>query len=148
MKRILNRYNLLVVLVIIIFAAVSFFAGGIVGFGKGFEAKSFYDGVDSYYTIMILRAVREGKDDQAISALETKLNGQIFNCGFFAESPHSIFNLNRWSESYQKATESIKTLMQEVAKYRKEYPFSFPHTEVQKIIDNTLEKYSVINNET
>jgi len=135
MKRILNRYNLLVVLVIIIFAAVSFFAGGIVGFGKGFEAKS-------------LRAVREGKDDQAISALETKLNGQIFNCGFFAESPHSIFNLNRWSESYQKATESIKTLMQEVAKYRKEYPFSFPHTEVQKIIDNTLEKYSVINNET
>jgi hypothetical protein len=148
MKRILNRYNLIVVILIIIFSAAAFFAGGIIGFDKGFEAKSFYDGIDGYYTVTILRALREGKDDLAISKLELHLNTQIFQCGLFSESPDSIFNINRWTESYQKSTQSVKTLMQEVAKYRKEYPYPLPDIEVQKIIDNTLEKYYVINDET
>ena len=148
MKRILNRYNLIAVLVIIIFTAAAFFAGGIIGFDKGFEAKSCYEGVDGYYTVMLLRALREGNDDLAISDLEGQLNTQIFQCGLFSGSPDSIFNINRWTESYQKSIQSVKTLMQEVAKYRKEYPFPQPDTEVQKIIDNTLEKYSTINEKT
>jgi hypothetical protein len=148
MKRILNRYNLIVLLVIIIFSAVSFFAGGIIGFHKGFEAKAFYEGVDGCYTVLILRALREGNNDLAILALEGKLNTQISECGLLAEAPESIFNLNRWTKSHQKTNNSVRTLMQEVAKYRIEYPFPHPDTDVQKSIENTLEKYSVINEET
>jgi hypothetical protein len=148
MKPIFKRRKLLVVFVILAFATISFFAGGIIGFDKGFEASCFFEGVDSFYTVLILRAVREGKDDQAISALETKLNGQIFNCGLFAESRDSIFNFHRWIGSRQKFNKSVENIMREVVKYRKEYPFPFPDTEVQKIIDNTIEKYSGITKET
>jgi len=148
MKQILKRRNLLIVFVILIFATIAFFAGGMIGFDKGFEAKSFYEGVDSIYTVLILRAIREGRDDQAISALETKLNGQIFNCGLFAKSRDSIFNFHRWIDSRQKLNKSVENLMREVVKYRKEYPFPWPDTEVQKIIDDTIQKYSGTNKET
>ena len=73
MKQILNHRNLVVVFAIIIFSAVSFFVGGNIGFDKEFEAKTFYDGVDGYLTVLILRYLREGTIDSAISALEGKL---------------------------------------------------------------------------
>ena len=148
MKPTFKRRRLLVIFAILACATISFFAGGIIGFDKGFEASRFFDGVDSYYTVLILRAVREGRDDEAISALETELNGQILQCGLFAESINSFFNFPRWIESRQRFNKSVGNLMREVAKYRKEHPFPSSDTEVQKTIDNTIQKFSGITKGT
>ncbi len=121
--------------------AISFYIGGVIGFNKGFYTSQYFEGADALYTVAILESIREQRQNNAILLLETKLDGQIFNIGFFGEKKDSIFNPLSFTDISSKADESIRNLMKEVVAYRKKIPPRSGDDTVGKIINETLRKY-------
>ncbi len=60
-------------------ALLTFIAGGVWGFGKGYGA-GMYGSADAYHTAMVLRRLREGKIDPAVALLESHLNDRAQLC--------------------------------------------------------------------
>lgn len=124
----------------IIAIAISFYIGGVIGFDKGYRASKYLEGADAFYTVMILERVRDDQKDDAILLLETKLDSQIFNLGFFEQNKDSIFSPTTFT-MLDKTERSLKNLMRRVIAYRNKYPSKSENDETLKIINKTLRKY-------
>lgn len=118
----------------------SFYIGGVIGFNEGTGAMEYLHGADAYYTVSILKRIREGKDDRAIFLLEGKLDRQLFDLGHFDSYKTSIF----YPASYhlmKKDGKNLYGLMKKVAEYRKKYPSRVQQGPGTRVIRETLKKY-------
>jgi hypothetical protein len=73
--------------------ALSYFMGGVSGFGKGFAAAQYSASTDSLMTAVTLVALGKGKTNEAIDLLETRLWSQLQVHPDFRDSYRSVFNL-------------------------------------------------------
>jgi hypothetical protein len=79
------------------FGVLGFVAGGFHGFSQGRAAGLFASSADAFVTSMALRAVREGRSNDAIKVLEGRLESELVLNASSARSAHrSLFNDLRW----------------------------------------------------
>lgn len=122
--------------------AISFYIGGVIGFDKGFRASEYFKGIDAFYTVTILERVRDDRKDNAILLLEGKLDGQLFNLGFYEDNRSSVFGLIYSVDIDSNLGKSTKNIMKKVVEYRKKYPSMSDDEKLLKIINKTLNKYN------
>lgn len=124
------------VVVVICLMAGAFYVGGVVGFmtGSSYET-SMAAAPDGVITVTILRAIREGRTDDAVKLLEIILDTKVILNSFLAEQRYAPFDLLRVNRDTGK-------FMVVIAKYRKEYPTESPHGSV---IKELLSEYEMTN---
>ena len=85
------RKMLLVVLALAV--PVAFYAGGITGFGKGYDAALFAESAGAASTVLMLRKLREGEVKPALDTLELQLDSEIVQNQVGRKGYQSLFNL-------------------------------------------------------
>jgi len=122
-------------------ALVTFIAGGVWGYHKGTSA-GMYMSADAYFTVTVLRQLREGKVDQATALLEPHLDGQIATVGVCEDANRSWLNLLGYTALGAHTDRAHASLMADVAKYRERHPSQLTHEQGRQFLRSTLEKYT------
>lgn len=130
----------MIVILVLLALMGSFYIGGVMGFNEGTVAMEYLHGAQAYYTVTILKRIREGKDESAIKMLEEKLDSQIYFLAYCDEFKTSIFYPSSYKEM-EASEKNIPILMREVAAYRKKYPSQAQNGSVAKEIREILRKY-------
>ncbi len=128
------------VLVCALVALLIFVAGGVWGFTKGYVA-GMYGSANPYYIMQVLRCLREGKIEPAITLLETHLDGQIVTAGVCESAHRSRLNLLGYTALGAQADRARASLMADVAKYRGQHPREQADEQIAQFVRSTLERY-------
>jgi hypothetical protein len=115
----------------------AFYAGGVVGFGKGYLAAVFAASDGTGPTVSMLRRLREGDPAPVVDALETQLDGLIIQNGVGPEAYGSIFNLTRLVGVGD--AQAVDRSARAALKYRAEFPSVMP-ADAKAEVDAALAK--------
>lgn len=151
----MTKINKKIITTIVVFVAilVSNFIGGIIGFGKGYEAAKYLEGLDSIYTITFLNTLRNNRIESAIDLLEGKLDWQIYYIATYEQAHYSLYNIYNFKKiSKDTDVKKLQTTIMEAAvayrndhtcevKYNFDTDWCSPENEIRKTINNTLKKY-------
>ena len=103
------------VVVVTLLTTISFFVGGTLGFMSGFEYRTaLVAGVEGVTKVSILKALRQGRVDDAIGLLEIALDANIIEHSLLGDrqyAPFDFFRVNQYDAKF----------MVTIAKYRKKY---------------------------
>ena len=136
----MNKKKIAVGLIFVVLLVASNLIGGFIGFGKGYEAKMFHEGMDVIPTITMLEKLRDGKTDFPIQMLETKLDWQIYNLDSTKESIDSIYNPNKYWD-HRDHHDLANKMMKYAIKYRTKIPSSFDNQAFRETIKGILDRY-------
>jgi hypothetical protein len=104
--------------------SVAFFAGGVVGFGRGYNAALFAESSGAASTVLMLRKLHEGDSKPALNLLELQLDSQIVDNSVGRKGFESIFNLPRLVGFGD--TQAVDRSARTALKYRAEVPSPVP----------------------
>jgi uncharacterized membrane protein YhiD involved in acid resistance len=137
----MNKKKIIVVAVIFVLLLVaSNLLGGIIGFEKGFKARLYLDGLDTYSTTAMLHQLRKGKTELPIKSLESKLDMQIYNIEKYKTDNESMYNILKYQSALDLEKQTIES-MNVAIKYRREIPSTSDVPAFQKSINEILTKY-------
>jgi hypothetical protein len=111
---------LAVLLAAAIAGSVAFFAGGVVGFGRGYNAALFAESSGAASTVLMLRKLHEGDSKPALDMLELQLDSQIIQNNVGRKGFESVFNLPRLAGVGD--TQAVDRSARAALKYRAEFP--------------------------
>ena len=142
MKRIrFTKKGFFYLLLILVFMAVSFYSGGVLGYLQGYESAKYFRDSDAYSTTLVLEKMRSGDLEAAINMLETRLDQEIVLCGTTEDAYRSPFNIF-WFVFGRVPGSTHRILLTAVAEYRKKYPSSSIFPEVRQQITEILSEGS------
>jgi hypothetical protein len=115
----------------------AFYAGGVVGYSKGYLAAVFADSVATGPTVSMLRKLRQGDAKPVVDALEIQLDMLIIQNSVGREAYGSTFNLPRLVGvgDAQDVDRSARAAL----RYRAEFPSVMP-AEQKAEVDAALAK--------
>ena len=100
--------------------AVAFFAGGVVGFGRGYNAALCAESSGAASTVVMLRKLHEGDAKPALEMLELQLDSQIVQNHVGRKGFESVFNLSHLAGAGD--TRSVDRSARAALKYCAEFP--------------------------
>jgi len=108
-----------------VMAPLAFYAGGVAGFGNGFNAALFMEGSSTAsLTVFELRKLREGDVKPVVDMLELQLDSLIVQHRFGRSGYESLFNLPRLAGVGNMPGPDKGA--RGVLKYRTEFPSAMP----------------------
>ena len=113
-----------VLLTLAVAVPIAFYAGGVTGFGRGFDAALFSESGGAATTVLMLRKLRGGDTKPAVDMLELQLDSQIVQNDVGRKGFESVFNLPRLVGVGDTGT--IDRGARAALKYRAEFPSVMP----------------------
>jgi hypothetical protein len=113
-----KRYKILgAILIVLILCGISFYAGGVIGFTEGYGEDAMTTApIDAIQDVTILKAIKKGQLNFAISLLEMDLNARIMIDSVGRNCKASIF------DTLGTRKMNINKIRKQIASYRQEYP--------------------------
>ncbi len=133
----MNRVKLRNALTVMLFATIpmAYYAGGVVGFGKGYAAALYSQSADAIRTVSILRKLRTDDTKTPIAMLESQLDELIILNRVGRQAYDSLFNLPRLIGV--GSTGLVDKVASSAVPYRAEFPSTAP-SPLKASVDDAL----------
>ena len=109
---------------LVVAVPLAFYAGGVTGFGEGYNAALFSESAGAASTVLMLRNLRQGDVKPAIDSLELQLDSLIAQNSIGRKGFQSLFNVPRLAGVGDARV--VDRGASAALKYRAEFPSLMP----------------------